>query len=214
MNVDWDQAAREHLGWLVLIWIAFGGLYLLRPVLRSLKSSLPSLLRNGDVKQALVGCLPILFLVGMKFITLPLNATSCVVLAVGFAQVSLIGASWWIEHQDEVLAQTAAADARQREAEKKASEQREADEKAERERRERERNRNAHESKRSWWEVLGVSPTATSEEIGRSYREKIRQYHPDRLHGLGAELLELAERRSKEINSAYFEAKRATQGRA
>jgi DnaJ like chaperone protein len=59
--------------------------------------------------------------------------------------------------------------------------------------------------------VLGVLPTASTEEIRDSYRKLISQYHPDRVASLGQELRDLAERKSKEIGAAYDQ---AMQGRA
>ena len=40
-----------------------------------------------------------------------------------------------------------------------------------------------------------------------NYHLKIREYHPDKVASLGKELKELAEFKSKEINSAYEYAK-------
>lgn len=51
--------------------------------------------------------------------------------------------------------------------------------------------------------VLGVGEEATVEEIERRYRELMKQYHPDRVHGLGPELQEVAHRRTIEIQQAY-----------
>ncbi len=51
--------------------------------------------------------------------------------------------------------------------------------------------------------VLGVSRNATFEEIRRAYRTKMREYHPDKVASLGAELRELAERKAKQINEAF-----------
>jgi DnaJ-domain-containing protein 1 len=63
---------------------------------------------------------------------------------------------------------------------------------------------------RHWWDVLGVSPSASMDEIKRAYRSKLRMYHPDRVNGLGPELIRMAEDRTRELNSAFEQAKRAT----
>jgi DnaJ-domain-containing protein 1 len=59
-----------------------------------------------------------------------------------------------------------------------------------------------------WATVLGVRPEATREEISAAYKRKISEYHPDKVTRLGPEIRELAEQRSKEINTAYEEALR------
>ena len=61
----------------------------------------------------------------------------------------------------------------------------------------------------AWARVLGVSPKAGIDEIRRAYQQRMAEYHPDKVAMLGAELRELAERKSKEINLAYDEASRA-----
>ncbi len=66
--------------------------------------------------------------------------------------------------------------------------------------------------KRDYYEVLGVSRNATSEDIKRAYRRLARQYHPDVNQGDSN-----AAERFKEINEAYQvlsdEQKRATYDR-
>jgi len=57
-----------------------------------------------------------------------------------------------------------------------------------------------------WYEVLGVKPSSTKEEIQTAYKSLIRQYHPDKVASLGEDLRILAERKSKEINVAYKKA--------
>jgi hypothetical protein len=52
-------------------------------------------------------------------------------------------------------------------------------------------------------EVLGVSASATIEEITEAYRRIAQMYHPDKVMTLAPEFRELAERKMKEINIAY-----------
>jgi hypothetical protein len=58
-----------------------------------------------------------------------------------------------------------------------------------------------------WWDVLGVSSLAPLSEIRSSYLARIKECHPDRVAGLSDEIVELAERRTKELNAAFEAAK-------
>lgn len=57
------------------------------------------------------------------------------------------------------------------------------------------------------YDVLGISPSATNEEVRNAYRELAKKYHPDNY--VDSPLAEMAEERMKEINEAYDEILRA-----
>jgi DnaJ-domain-containing protein 1 len=103
-------------------------------------------------------------------------------------------------------------EAGQRRREERQREQVERERRAEQEREAARRREHVHgqqREQRQWWDVLEVPPNASAEEIRRSYAAKIKQYHPDRMNGLAPELVRLAEMKTKELNAAFAEAKRA-----
>lgn len=51
------------------------------------------------------------------------------------------------------------------------------------------------------YNVLGISPSASDEEVKKAYRNLARKYHPDNYHD--NPLADLAQERMKEINEAY-----------
>jgi len=65
--------------------------------------------------------------------------------------------------------------------------------------------RSSDHSNTSAFKVLGVAPGASREEIKAAYYRMAQQYHPDKVATLAPEFRELAERRMKEINTAYDE---------
>ena len=58
----------------------------------------------------------------------------------------------------------------------------------------------------SWWEVLGLPRSASWNEVQRTYRARIQQYHPDRVHGMGPEIVRVAEHMTAALNRARAEA--------
>jgi hypothetical protein len=55
------------------------------------------------------------------------------------------------------------------------------------------------------YDILGVTPGASKEEIKAAYRDLANRYHPDKVAHLGEELQALAEQRFKDIQDAYQE---------
>ena len=62
------------------------------------------------------------------------------------------------------------------------------------------------------YEVLGISPSATDDEVKSAYRALARKYHPDNY--AGSDLADLAGEKMKEINEAYdtIQRERANKG--
>lgn len=53
------------------------------------------------------------------------------------------------------------------------------------------------------FEILGVSPFASGDEIKKAYRSLVKRYHPDRFYGKETAIREAAEARFIEIQKAY-----------
>jgi len=51
--------------------------------------------------------------------------------------------------------------------------------------------------------IIGVKNNASYEEVKLAYRKKIKEYHPDKVASLGAEIQTLARKKTQEINIAY-----------
>lgn len=61
--------------------------------------------------------------------------------------------------------------------------------------------------RRPWFEVLGVSPAASADEVREAYLVLVKAWHPDRF-ATAPERAGEAEERVKAINAAYDEARR------
>ena len=59
------------------------------------------------------------------------------------------------------------------------------------------------------YKVLGLSPTATDEEVKKAYRRMAMKYHPDKVEQMGEEVKKNAEAQFREINEAYEQIKTA-----
>jgi len=58
-------------------------------------------------------------------------------------------------------------------------------------------------SETQYYEILGLAPGASAEEIKSAYRKLSMQYHPDKVTHLGEEFRRVAEEKMKELNEAY-----------
>ena len=59
------------------------------------------------------------------------------------------------------------------------------------------------------YKVLGVSPSATDDEIKTAYRNLVKKYHPDRYANAPKEVQDQVSEKVKQINAAYDEIKRS-----
>lgn len=55
----------------------------------------------------------------------------------------------------------------------------------------------------SYYEMLGVAPTAPLDEIKKAFRREIAKYHPDKVQHLGREFQEIASVKAAELTQAY-----------
>lgn len=62
---------------------------------------------------------------------------------------------------------------------------------------------NNPESSENYYEILGLQPGASQEEIKKAYKEACKKHHPDKVQHLGEEFRKEAEVKFKKINEAY-----------
>lgn len=60
----------------------------------------------------------------------------------------------------------------------------------------------------SAYRILGVSRTATDEELKKAYRKMAMENHPDKLGHLGEDIRKAAEEKFTQINMAYEKIKK------
>jgi curved DNA-binding protein CbpA len=56
---------------------------------------------------------------------------------------------------------------------------------------------------KNYYELLEISPEASTEDVKRSFRAQIARYHPDKVQHLGKEFQSLAADRAAELTEAY-----------
>jgi DnaJ like chaperone protein len=56
-----------------------------------------------------------------------------------------------------------------------------------------------------YYATLGLTNSATKDEIKKTYRDLTKKYHPDKVQHLGEEFRKTAESKMQEINYAYDE---------
>jgi DnaJ-class molecular chaperone len=55
----------------------------------------------------------------------------------------------------------------------------------------------------TYYDILGVSRTASTEDIKRAYRQLAQDFHPDKLTGIPPAVAKLAEEKFKDVQEAY-----------
>lgn len=56
---------------------------------------------------------------------------------------------------------------------------------------------------KNYYEILGIQPSASAEEVKRAFRQQIARYHPDKVQHLGKEFQDMAADRAAELTESY-----------
>jgi DnaJ domain len=56
---------------------------------------------------------------------------------------------------------------------------------------------------KTYYQLFGIAPAATADEVRRAFRAQIARYHPDKVHHLGEEFQAMAAERAAELTEAY-----------
>jgi DnaJ like chaperone protein len=64
-------------------------------------------------------------------------------------------------------------------------------------------------NKRDYYDILGVSKSASAEEIKKAYRQMAIRYHPDKVIHMGEEYQKGAKEKFQKIQEAYENIKKA-----
>lgn len=56
---------------------------------------------------------------------------------------------------------------------------------------------------KNYYELLGIDPAASPDEVKRAFRQQIARYHPDKVQHLGKEFQEMAAERAAELTESY-----------
>ena len=56
---------------------------------------------------------------------------------------------------------------------------------------------------KTYYDLLGLQPSADADEVKRAFRREIARYHPDKVQHLGPEFQEIASSRAAELTEAY-----------
>ena len=54
-----------------------------------------------------------------------------------------------------------------------------------------------------WYAILEVDKNATDNDIKKAHRKMVRKYHPDKLQGVGEDIVKLAEEKFLLVQQAY-----------